>query len=406
MSRNLKILITVLFNIFYIILIFDSLRAGLYIPNALYILCSIVRDGILFFLLVIVIMCKKTIIIYKHILFLILLMLPIPIFLMAANGFHYFDKTIAGVYQQSRSILFFFILINLSDFYLLKEKKLVKYFILGIILLFFTVLIIYLKFPHLIIKKYHSIRIGVGNQSIQASLYVFALILCIHYQPFKKHVNIFLCLLLTAAIILSVTATAMAIAIFVVIISLFEKEKRKIIIPAIFFMFIISGIIIYKYWDILEKVFNFIFLRIEEIIDILFKYLTFSVEKTQSRSFSIREGQIDRFFYNLQPIHTIFGSGKIAFQHEEIMMENAYISIIHDYGFFGFFIMLMALLPAMIYSIFHFFKYKESSKLMVISFICMYSMTLATISLITLSILSSLLIYFIFFKNGNRIWKK
>jgi hypothetical protein len=141
--------------------------------------------------------------------------------------------------------------------------------------------------------------------------------------------------------------------------------------------------------------------RIDDLTQLFIKTITFSGEATQSRSFSIREAQINDFFYYLTPINAIFGRGDFALIVSEKLIENLYIAVFHDYGIVGLIFLCFLLLKAIFSSIKTFFNERNVFQIISIIVFALYGMTLHVIMLFNLTSMFIILFFYAFWRKKN-----
>src|SRR5574344_1859870 len=229
---SFKYLLSILFNVYLLILIFDITRDSIAIPKVVNIIISAIRDGALYLLVIYILSTKKSCVISFFSIFYIGYTV-IPLILNIENFFDnpYTEHLISTVFQfcilSLKPFLLLFILVNIKLFYVFEIKDIIKTFISIMTLLVLFSFLIFFFFHSLIIKYDIANRVGLGNMSIQAGMYVCAYILCLYYFPFrKKRMNYFSIFVLLLGIGMSVCSTGILAVIISIFLFLFDKKTR------------------------------------------------------------------------------------------------------------------------------------------------------------------------------------
>jgi hypothetical protein len=411
-SNNIKRIYTKLFNVFLFFIIFDGTKEGLILSPIVRNIEIFLCEGLLFLLFFLAIFCNKKVKITGQTTLYFLMLVFIPVVLASMLSMNAFILSWLGIFRLTKPFLFFFILINLKTFYLTKEEQTVKYILILTFLMFAFTLIIYYQFPHLIEKKYYIKRVGLGNPSIQSGLFFAAFILCVYYRPFKLVVNIVFTITFIIGIVLSVSSTALLAFVFACFLFMFNKYQRKFITLILLASVITFSLLVLYYWDFFEPVFQYFLFRLDELTQLLAKYITLSSERTESGSFHTRENQISLFFYNLElrPIDAIFGNGTftvLSQRYSDLLLsnhsiENLYISIFHDYGIVGLILLFYVLLKFYIRAFFSFIKKGKTIQLVVVTSFCFYGVPLVVFYMFNLSCIFMFLFYWFFERKPTR----
>lgn len=400
---SLKYLFSYLFNIYIIILVFDPMREslGLGVIGAL---VTGIRDLLIFILLFIVCFAKQN---KKHSLFLIgflyCLTVSVILSLFSTLGL---ANNIKGFYGFLRGICVCFIILNLDDLYVYELKFLTKYYVIIVTLSFIFTVFVWFFHPELLVAKYFTNRLSVGNPSMQSIVFIAGFSLVFFYEPFEKRlVTFFFEIILFLATMSTVTSTAFVGIVCIFILSLFNSKLFFKWIPIVLVFLVVCTLVI--------KISNFNFewmlktvnYKIEELLQLSEKFFSGnSVIETKSASFSIREVQIMRFKNNCTFCDLFFGDGNWAMSDaKNLMIENTYYGVIRDFGLFGGVVYYSGLASCFIKGIVDFFYHKNFGFLVFSALLASYSTTLYLLA--GTSMIAQFYLYYFMIKNRSNLLK-
>lgn len=373
---SIKKLLSILFNFYVILLIFDPMRESLDF-GALNSLISLLRDLLILglFLLTIFYVPNKRASYLLTFLLLSLFGLVVLSFFSGENV----GSIINCAYGVLRAYLLIFVVMNLEKFYVFTIEYLMKYFILITLMNFFFTLFIYFFMSSLITKRSFGIRICIGNPSMQSIIFLSSFCLTFYYFPFKrKLLNYLVSSLLLIAVMATVTTTAY-IALFVVMVITITDKKHSffwmicILLGGIAIFSIISffNINIKSFTGLMEAKYNELLLKINEVFGTNFDAYT------EYHSISIRDEQIKRFLDARTKESFLFGDGIFSMiDQKKYMIENTYVALFRDFGFWGILNFVVFLGYYGIKGIINFRKKRSYGILLAISIIAVYSYTL------------------------------
>lgn len=415
MNRLYKIseIFSALLNIYFFVFIFDGIRESLYLPNVVNLFISLARDSLYIVLLLLILFYRHKIFIPSFLFFFILLGMFIPTYLsffstpvsarFDINRTNIVIDTFRCCYWMFRMFSLFIIFVNIKDIYVFSDLYLIKLTILITVYLFIFSLFIYICFPSYIISKFYIDRIGLGNPSIQSGIYICTIILTLEFHPFSDRKSVIVLLILSVAVILTVTSTGILCLIYVLLVYFLFTKQKKNIIRLFLCIFFLSFIFIVKYWDLIALFVEFIIVKMEELSQLIVKVITNSEEKTQSGSFGVREKQIELLKNKLSFTNLIFGFG--YFNVNTNLIENGYYAILHDYGLFGLFILGFFILRCAFFAVVDFFKHKNVFKIAVIMVFVLYNVTLDVFIIYNLSSVFMYMIFLAFYKENVTLEK-
>ena len=334
-NYSIKRILTHLFNLYVIILIFDPMRESLDF-GSLNSLISLFRDFLILSMFLLTIFYIPN----KRASYLLLFFFISLFGLIVLSFFSGEDvgKILNCAYGVLRAYLLMFVIINLKNFYAFGINFLIKFFIISTLINFFTTLFIFFFMNNLIVNKNISNRICVGNPSMQSIIFLSSFCLTFYYRPYKKSFyNYLISSLLLLAVLSTVTTTAFVGIFFIMVITIRDKKYSLFWIICILFgaisFFTITNIfkidiriftrlMTAKLYELLEK--------INEVFGTKFDV------HTQYHSMSIRDAQIQRFLESRTDDSFLLGDGIFSMINQrKYMIENTYVALFRDFGFFG-----------------------------------------------------------------------
>lgn len=406
--KSEKQLITICLNLFLILTIFDGIRESLSICRVVNIGISALRDGC-FYLVVFYVFFNSSSEYNRFHAFVIVTTLLMPIIFYEPSKFYGeipFEvsnlRNIQFFIISLKPFLFYVLLLNFNSIYCGTKLDLLKVIILTSLVMFFVSLLVYVFFPYLIVNKFFSNRIGLGNMSIQSGIYLISYILTLYYSPFKhKFFNIFIPIIFLIAIVTTVTSTGIVTAIFTNVLLIFDRKTRRRTMIVFFIALIMIIIFCVIFQDYLTLMIKLLFEKYDEFLDLLLNKLRYnSGHKTKSISFHAREKQIEVLKKNLSYSNIIFGFGYFSQLSDRELIENTYYSIIHDYGFYGLVVFFSIIIGNIFIAAKALFMDKNYFKIIVIGCYLLFATTLNITICLNLSISFILLFYFAFKVDG------
>lgn len=400
---GLKYLFSYLFNIYIIILVFDPMRESLDL-GAVGSLVTGIRELLIFILLFIVCFVKKN---KKHSLFLIgflcCLTVSVILSLFSTLGL---SNNIKGFYGFLRGICVCFVILNLDDLYIYDITFLTKYYVKIITVSFIFSAFIWFSHPELLLEKYFTNRLSVGNPSMQSIIYITGFSLVFFYEPFKKNLITFIFeIILFLATMSTVTSTAFVGIGCIFILSIFNGKLFLKWIPIVFIFAIVCVlVIIFSNFDF-DWMLTTVNYKIEELFQLAEKFFSADSKiETQSASFSAREVQIMRFKNNCTFFNLFFGDGNWAMSDmKNLMIENTYYGVIRDFGLFGGVVYYLGLVFCILKGIIDFFYHKNFGFLVFSALLASYSTTLYLLA--GTSMIVQFYLYYYIIKNRSNLLK-
>ena len=252
---SVRYLLSIFFNIYFIIVFWDVMREALPFPSIVDLIISGISDISIYSIVIYVLLTKQSVVSgYKSFYFIIYPFIPLIICLGAViDGFsnHPLKEAVQFCILSAKPILFAYILGNIGLFYVFKKNAIVKSFISIMVCMFLISVIVFLFFPSLIVRYNLENRVGLGNMSVQSGLYCCAYFLCLYYFPYRrKIINWISIFVLLIGVLLSVSSTGIFSALIGTILFLFDKRTCKR--GAIIFIVgcVLSMIVVIKYYSL------------------------------------------------------------------------------------------------------------------------------------------------------------
>lgn len=392
-----------LFNIYLIMLVFDPMRESLGL-GALNTLFSLIRDFVIISLCFITIFYVKN---KKISIFLLFWYLSLNVlFLLSFFSGENEIQILKSIYGLLRSFLLILVILNLKKIYIYKISSLIKFYIIITLINFFVTFYIFFFMNYLIVERSFVNRVCIGNPSLQSIIYISCFLLTFYYQPFNSKIkNLLISLLLLFAAILTVTTTAFVGIIVIMLITIKERKYRLFW----FFSILIGGFIIYYFVNIFHintEIFtNLMEAKIKELLGKINDIFGTNFEaNTGYQSLSLRDKEITRFLTNRKNDSFFFGDGIFSMINpEKYMIENTYVALFRDFGFFGILNFSLFLLYFGIIGINNFLRKQKYGILLSISIIAAYSYTLYIFAGTSILVQFFLLFYFTF-RLDKRNW--
>lgn len=402
-SISIKYILSVFFNVYLFIVLFDVTRDGFYIPHIINLLVSALRDFSLYSILVYILISKKGKVISELSIFIFFLFF-IPIVFNIVQYKELFEEgqklkyVIQFCILFAKAWMFLFILINIDVYYVFDKKNILRTFIN------FTVFIILFSFavhfflPGLKTSTYNiANRVGLGNMSIQTGIYISSFLLTFYFKPFNsKFKQFFTIFLLIIAILLSVTSTGIVCLLISLAGFLFDKRTRKLSLRMLLLFLVLITVVVIIYYDKFEPFFAYFLQKADEFWDLFINL--FNNEKkhsTKSTSFGAREKQIAKFKESLTPDDMFFGFG--YFSATTQMIENGYYAMWHDFGLFGLGIILFIIIKHGIKAILDYFRKKSVLKILAVLCVSLYCVTLVVQIVPSIATSFVILFYYTFY---------
>lgn len=391
-----------LLELVIIILIIDPMREALgLVGGAL----SLIKDFfvLLIFSLLLISHEKKI-----HSVFILLATLSC-VFLYILSLFANIDKgdSLYWFYCLLRGVIICFVIINISNYYVHPITRLMRIFIMGAVVDFIITLVIYFAFPNLLIDKNYINRISVGNPSIQSIIFVCAFFLCFYYRPFQPTVAYLISIFLFIASISTVTSTAnVALTIFFLL-TIFDKKYFFSWLSLFSFAGIVVVVLMVKQKVDLSPYIQFLTDKLDELAQLVSTYTTERGSQIESRSFNIREEQIERFRESIDGVSLLFGDGVFSLiDPRKTMIENTYWAVLKDFGIFGFVTYLIFIIKYIVLGVQRWVRYQSPMVLGAILIFVVYSFTLyifTAISMIAVLVLTLNIVCLIEIGNSSYI---
>lgn len=372
----IKKILSILLNLYVIILIFDPMRESLDF-GALNSLISLLRDLLiisLFFLTFFFIPNKKASYLLLFLFFSLLGLIALSVFSGENVG-----AIITCAYGVLRAYLLIFVIINLKNFYIFKIEFLVRFFIIVTLINFLSTVFIFFFMNNLIVKRNFSNRICIGNPSMQSVIFLSSFCLTFYFLPFKSRiVNYLVSSVLLIAVLSTVTTTAFVGVMLVLIITITDKKYSLFWILCIlcggivlFFIVKLFNINLRVFTGLMNAKFNELLEKSNDIFGTNFDAYT------EYHSISIRDDQIKRFQAMRTRDSFLFGDGIFSMiNQKKYMIENTYVALFRDFGFFGITNFIIFLVFFGIKGGRNFIKKRSYGVLLSISVIAVYSYTL------------------------------
>lgn len=380
---SIKYVLSICFNIYLFILIFDVTREALPIPTIINIFLSAIRDFSLYIILIYILITKKSIV-YGYKSFFILMYILIPLIMYFANILdgisedHELGVVIQFCILAAKPFIFLYLLRNLDLYYLFDKENIIKTFISITVLMVLVSFGVYFCTPDLIVKYKLENRIGLGNMSIQSGIYCCAYFLCLYFFPFKKNLfNLLYIFILLAGIVLSVCSTGILSMIVGTFLFLMDKKTRKRSLLIIIVIVTIGLYAIIRYYTLFSSFFVYFEMKAEHVIDLINNLFSEKKHETKSASFHARELQIENVLKNHNAlIDRFFGHGYFSITDTKIFLENTYYAVYFDCGFFGIVLMAIILLQSCLKALKLWIKEKKYIGIVAIISLCFFMTTL------------------------------
>lgn len=403
-TLSIKYALSVLFNLYMFIVLFDVTRDGFFLPHIVNLAMSAIRDVSIYSLIIYILVSKKGKLLSKYNIF-VIFMIFIPIVMnitkICIGDFIEEGQNINFVIQFSilfaKSWLFLFVLHNLEVFYVFNKSNVMHNFIVIVLFIILFSFTVYFFLPGLRTRYIIANRVGLGNMSVQTGIYFSAFLLTFYFQPFAtKFRNAVAIFLFIIAIILSVTSTGIVSLLLALVCFLFDKRTKRKSIMIILFSSICIITIVIIYYDKFEPFFKYFWKKAEEFWDLFINLFNKKNHVTKSSSFGAREKQIAKFKESLTLDNCIFGFG--YFSQTTEMIENGYYAVFHDYGLYGLGIMLLILIRHGIWALIDFFKNKSILRIISVLGVCLYCVTLSVAIIPSMATAFMILFYYSFYE--------
>jgi hypothetical protein len=257
----------------------------------------------------------------------------------------------------------------------------------------------YSIFPFTIVGMRQYPRIGIGNMSIQSSLYYCAFMMLVYFRPFNTTLNSIYAFLFISAILLTITNTGIIVVSVSSFIFLFSKNTRKIIMPVYIFGFFLLVIIFIKFHNEIAFFVDLLARRLNEINNLINQLFSPNKDIFVSSSLGFRERQIGYFLNHLTIYDIPFGSGEFTLSKKGLeILENFYFSLFHDFGLAGLLIFASILFRLLIIAFLDLLNNRDIFGINMLIGFCIYGATLSFVSHYSMSCLFMLVFYMAYFR--------